>query len=92
MASVEKNDIRLESAFMSTFWNFIKHFWIPEEDDEYWDELVSKADELIKGMEKKSEDENTPVDIDFCQALMLAFVNYEESKWKKQQKKERNQS
>ena len=46
MSSVTKNDITEISEFMSDFWKFVKRFYIPEEDDKYWENLMHEAAEL----------------------------------------------
>lgn len=46
MASVTKKDIPQIAVFMTDFWKFIKKFYIPEENDGYWEELMHEAAEL----------------------------------------------
>ena len=46
MAEVSAKDIPIESQFMTDFWSFRKKYYVPEDRDEYWSELVSAADEL----------------------------------------------
>lgn len=46
MAGVTKQDIPEISIFMSDFWNFVKKYFIPENSDTYWEELMHDAAEL----------------------------------------------
>lgn len=48
MASVVAKDIPIEAQFMTDFWNFRKKYYIPEDDDQYWSEFCSEAEELIE--------------------------------------------
>lgn len=46
MASVSKTDIPEISIFMTDFWNFIKKYFITEQNDTYWEELIHEAAEI----------------------------------------------
>ena len=46
MASVTKQDIPEISVFMSDFWNFVKKYFIPEDSDQYWEEVMHEAAEI----------------------------------------------
>ena len=34
--------------FMQPFWSFIKKFYVPEDNDEYWNELVEHSNALAE--------------------------------------------
>ena len=72
MASVKKSEIPEIAEFMTEFWNFIKKYWIVEEGDEYWAQLVRESDEIYK----RHPDE-------FCKRQILSYVNYLRAKSKK---------
>ncbi len=46
MASVTKEAIPEMANFMADFWKFEKEYWIPEDTDEYFDELIAAGDAL----------------------------------------------
>jgi len=46
MASVTKQDIPEMAGFMKDFWTFIKSFWQPEDNDEYFDSLIRDGDAI----------------------------------------------
>lgn len=45
---VEAKDIPAMHLFMPEFWKTIKDFYIAEDNDEYWDELCKRCDDLIE--------------------------------------------
>lgn len=76
MASVKKSDIPEISEFMSDIWTFMKSFWIPEDNEEYW-MAVKDASNKILGK----------YDHDFCRAETCFILEY--LKWRsKKDKKE----
>lgn len=82
MASVLGKDILEESQFMTEYWRFRKQFYIPEDNDKYWRELVNAADslmykydpELINNPNKKSHYEN----------IVLSCVDEIETRYRKE--------
>ena len=46
MASVNKSDIPGIPEFMTAFWTFCKKYWIPEEENSYWEAVMAEASEL----------------------------------------------
>lgn len=46
MSSVSKDRIKLEFDLFAAVWNTYKKYYIPEENDEYWDALVDSIKEL----------------------------------------------
>lgn len=72
MASVKKSEIPEIAAFMTEFWSFVKKYWIVEECDEYWAQLVEEADEMFK----RYPDE-------FCKRQVVSYVDYLSAKLKK---------
>lgn len=72
MASVKKADIPEVAEFMTDMWVFMKSFWIPEDDDEYWQDVISKSGELGEKYHH-----------DFCVAAICFVVDYFEWKYKK---------
>lgn len=47
MASVNKEDIPVLSAFMPHFWNWTKKYYLPEEPDEWWQEMIAEGNLLV---------------------------------------------
>lgn len=48
MASVEAKDIPVMQQFMGVFWNFIKQYYIPEDNDDYWNGLMEHSNVLAE--------------------------------------------
>lgn len=71
MAEVKNSDIPDIFQFMSEIWKFMKKFWIPENEDLYWESVVSEADKI---MQRYGDD--------FCQGCILFVLDYLE--WKGQ--------
>lgn len=72
MASVEAKDIPVMQQFMQPFWTFIKKFYKPEDNDEYWNELSAYSNELA---EKFPEE--------LAQILILVVADYFDNKYHK---------
>ncbi len=70
MASVKNEDIPDIFEFMADVWRFMKCFWIPEDNKEYWDGAACAARELMD----RHED-------DFCVAFVCFILGY--LKWKR---------
>lgn len=49
MAKITDTDKQKESEFFTEFWKLVKAYYEPEEDDAYWDDLVSQSLALSKG-------------------------------------------
>lgn len=47
MASVQKSDIPEISEFMSDIWSFMKSFWIPEDNEEYWMAVKDASSKIL---------------------------------------------
>lgn len=60
------------------FWALCQKYWITEDNDKYWSELV---DDSVQFTEKYKGDE-------FARALALAFGNSQDRKHKNKQRKE----
>ena len=56
--------------FMSEFMKLQEDFYNPTESPHYWDELVSRAMDLIN--QNKTTDERQNM---FCENMVLAFLN-----------------
>lgn len=70
MGSVKNSDIKEIFSFMGDFWNFVKEFWIPEDNDAYWEQIVKASSELnVKYQNNR-----------FCQIMILAYMDYLEEK------------
>lgn len=67
---VDAKDIPEIAAFMTDFWKFIKSSYIPEDRDEWWDELISCA----KNLQEKY------VDDPFVVSQVLAYLSYLDKK------------
>lgn len=72
MASAKKADIPEIASFMTDIWAFMKAFWIPEDDDGYWDDVIDGAGELGKRYQH-----------DFCEAGICFVVDYLEWRYEK---------
>ena len=48
MSAVKKSDIPAEAEMMSKFWNLIKDYYIPEENESYWSSLQEKCEKIYK--------------------------------------------
>lgn len=77
MASVTKNDIPDIAVFMPELWELIKAFYVPENNDAYWNAYHKKSQELYR----KHNENNLVLH------LIAGFTNYleceqERRKWK----------
>lgn len=48
MASISSNEIPEEYRFMGEFFNLRKKYYTPEDNDEYWEQLILESNELAK--------------------------------------------
>ena len=69
MASVNKSDIPEIPEFMTAFWTFCKKYWIPEEENSYWEAVMAEASELGRKYPDR-----------FCAMQILSFLDYLEEK------------
>lgn len=46
MGRITKEGLKQEKQFMLDYWEFRRNFWMPEDNDDYWNELVKASDEL----------------------------------------------
>lgn len=72
MAAVTKKDIPEISEFMAEFWGAVKTTWIVEENDEYWNDTITRLTDL---------DHRYPYS--FCHKQILAYLEHLESEYKK---------
>ena len=56
--------------FMSEFMKLQEDFYNPQENPNYWDELVSRSMDLINRNKTTDERQNM-----FCENMVLAFLN-----------------
>lgn len=70
MAGVCKKDIPEIASFMSDLWELVKHYWNPEDTDEYWNSFVMDARELS---EKYNNDP-------YVNHMLAAFAEYIDKK------------
>ncbi len=63
MASVVAKDIPIEAQFMTDFWNFRKKYYIPENNDQYWANFCSEAEQLIN-----------KYPTDYCKSIILICI------------------
>lgn len=54
MASVTAKEIPEEQKFFTDLWNLRKKYYIPEDNDEYWNSMVNEFTELRVKYEKVS--------------------------------------
>lgn len=70
MASVRKEDIPAIAQFMPDFWALIKKYWITEDSDKYWEDVINECDRLYK-----------KYDCDlFARKMVTAYITYLEEK------------
>lgn len=48
MASVDFEKSSREYVMFKDFWSLMKKYWIPENNDSYWEELISDTDQFAK--------------------------------------------
>ena len=48
MSEIKNNDKVTESKMISEIWRVIKKYYLPEEQDGYWADLVTDLDEIYK--------------------------------------------
>lgn len=65
-----------EFQMFQDFWKICQEFWIPEDSDEYWENLKNRTDEFYKKY-------GTP----YAMGLALGFVMGVEKAWKEGKKK-----
>ena len=63
MGSVSVEEIPDEQRFFTEFWNFRKKYYIPEDDDDFWNSLINEGDAL-------ADKYNNPF---FDQLMLLEF-------------------
>lgn len=56
-----------EFLFFMEFWQMVQKYYIPEDSDEYWDDLLSQAAKLTKKYQGS-----------FYSLLTMAFIDYVE--------------
>ena len=66
---LKKGDIEYE--MFNEYWQIMKQYNIPEDNDEYWESLVSEGDAFCK-----------KYDSQYARDLVLAFMASRESVWK----------
>ena len=77
MASVRKEDIPDIAQFMPEFWEIIKRYWIVEDTDEWWEEVIQTCDQCFKKYNKDL----------FVRRMLGAFTNYLEEKRNEERRK-----
>ena len=66
---LKKGDIEYE--MFNDYWQIMKQYNIPEDNDEYWESLVSAGDAFCKKYDCK-----------YARDLMFAFMASRENMWK----------
>ena len=61
-----------EWCMFRDYWSICQKFWIPEDNDEYWESIVRETDEFYKKYK----------DIILAKGIILEFVNCLEKKSK----------
>lgn len=79
MGAVKKADIPEIAAFMPAFWEFIKAVWIPENSNEYWEDVHSKANDLYKKYPNR-----------FAKCMIRAFSDYLDEECQRRLEGDRN--
>jgi hypothetical protein len=65
---VTKSQIPEIADFLVKFWEMIKNYYIPEENQSYWDNVIAEGDRIAKG--------------DLQVKVVNAFLHYLEDKYK----------
>lgn len=76
MASVRKEDIPEIAQFMTEYWGIVKHYWIVEDTDEWWEKVIHVCDACYKKY-------NDP----FVRKMVVAFIDYLEEKRNEERRK-----
>lgn len=76
MASVRKEDIPYIAQFMTEYWEIVKRYWIVEDTDEWWEEVIGVCDQCYKKY-------NDP----FVRKMVVAFIDYLEEKRNEERRK-----
>lgn len=67
VAMVNKEDIPTVADFMPHFWNFIKRYYKPEDNDDYWEQFIMEGNVLADRF-------SDPL----CKALIVAYIKHNE--------------
>ena len=67
MTSVKFEKGSREFAFFADFWKMVQKYYLPEDTDEYWDNLIAEAAQLKK-----------KYDGDFYHYMIQGFMSYAE--------------
>ncbi len=68
-----QNDKQTAKAFMDDFWKFFRKYLEPQDSDEFWDEVIDKAGELMQKYD------NRPV---FNQ-VVIGYIDGLDEEWRK---------
>lgn len=74
MASMKFEKNSAEWAIFGDFWALCQKYWIPEDNDRYWEEVVDETGKFYKKYKG--------VDDIFVRRIILAFVETLEAKYK----------
>lgn len=72
MAGVKNEDVPDVFKFMTDIWRFMKRFWLPEDNEEYWKDISCESRKLLDEYRQ-----------DFCVALVCFVLEYLKWKYKK---------
>lgn len=64
-----------EWALFVDFWNICKKYWIVEDNESYWDNLIKDTHEFIKKYEE----------FPFAQKIGIAFIDCQDDEQKKKE-------
>lgn len=81
MASVLGKDIPEESQFMTDYWKFRKSFYVPEDNDKYWNDLANAAHNLA--IKYDPELERNPNKKSYYKNIVLVCVDEIELRYRK---------
>ncbi len=76
MGSVTFGKTSPEWQMFRDFWNYCQKYWTPEENDEYWDELINAGDAFCKKYGNSI----------FPRKLIMAFIEKLEEESKRRMK------
>lgn len=76
MASKKFEKGSREFEWFGDFWTMVQRFWNQEDNDQYWENLTTYAEEFYQKYSQDGKLER------FSKALTVAFIEFLEGEWK----------
>lgn len=76
MASIKFEKTDKEWLLFTEFWKLCQKYWVPENDDSYWDDVIDDTTKFI----------NKYNDCKLAEHIGIAFINYLDSIYKENKK------